>query len=158
MLRPSSTGGRARSFIAKIEVPQALRALVRARESGLIAVAAVVGTLAGLVVAVMGLGVRLLHALLFGVPLDQHLSGMSALDPLAAVVPPMFGGMVFGIALLVLVRWRPGREIDPIEANALHGGRMSVRGSVIVAVQTVWSSGVGASVGLEAGYTQLASG
>ena len=31
-------------------------------------------------------------------------------------------------------------------------------GSSIVAAQTVWSSGVGASVGLEAGYTQLASG
>jgi CIC family chloride channel protein len=31
-------------------------------------------------------------------------------------------------------------------------------GSIIVAAQTVWSSGVGASVGLEAGYTQLASG
>jgi CIC family chloride channel protein len=35
---------------------------------------------------------------------------------------------------------------------------MSFRGSVIVAVQTIWSSGVGASVGLEAGYTQLVSG
>jgi len=35
---------------------------------------------------------------------------------------------------------------------------MSFRGSVIVALQTTWSSGVGASVGLEAGYTQLASG
>ena len=35
---------------------------------------------------------------------------------------------------------------------------MSLRGSLIVAAQTVWSSGVGASVGLEAGYTQLASG
>jgi CIC family chloride channel protein len=35
---------------------------------------------------------------------------------------------------------------------------MSMRGSLIVAAQTVWSSGVGASVGLEAGYTQLASG
>ena len=35
---------------------------------------------------------------------------------------------------------------------------MSIRGSLIVAAQTVWSSGVGASVGLEAGYTQLASG
>jgi CIC family chloride channel protein len=35
---------------------------------------------------------------------------------------------------------------------------MSFRGSVIVALQTVWSSGFGASVGLEAGYTQLASG
>jgi chloride channel protein, CIC family len=40
----------------------------------------------------------------------------------------------------------------------LHGGLMSFRGSVIVALQTIWSSGVGASVGLEAGYTQLASG
>jgi CIC family chloride channel protein len=29
---------------------------------------------------------------------------------------------------------------------------------VIVALQTIWSSGVGASVGLEAGYTQMASG
>jgi CIC family chloride channel protein len=35
---------------------------------------------------------------------------------------------------------------------------MSFRGSVVVALQTIWSSGVGASVGLEAGYTQLASG
>ncbi|MEP6840030.1 MAG: chloride channel protein, partial [Bradyrhizobium sp.] len=58
----------------------------------------------------------------------------------------------------LLLRWRPAREIDPIEANALHGGRMSFRGSVIVALQTIWSSGVGASVGLEAGYTQLSSG
>jgi CIC family chloride channel protein len=48
--------------------------------------------------------------------------------------------------------------VEPIEANALHGGRMSFRGSIIVALQTTWSSGVGASVGLEAGYTQLASG
>jgi CIC family chloride channel protein len=66
--------------------------------------------------------------------------------------------LLLGLAFLWLARWRPAREIDPIEANALHGGRMSFRGSVIVALQTVWSSGVGASVGLEAGYTQLASG
>ena len=71
---------------------------------------------------------------------------------------PSLGGLVLGVAFLLLLRWRPAREIDPIEANALHGGRMSFRGSVIVALQTIWSSGVGASVGLEAGYTQLASG
>ena len=58
----------------------------------------------------------------------------------------------------LIAYWRPEREIDPIEANALHGGRMSLLGSIIVAAETVWSSGVGASVGLEAGYTQLASG
>jgi CIC family chloride channel protein len=74
------------------------------------------------------------------------------------VLVPTLGGLAFGLALLLLARWRPAREVDPIEANALHGGRMSLRGSVIVTLQTIWSSGVGASVGLEAGYTQLASG
>ena len=64
---------------------------------------------------------------------------------------------MFGLVTAYITR-RRGTEVDPIEANALHGGRMSMRGSLIVAAQTVWSSGVGASVGLEAGYTQLASG
>src|SRR5204863_4949399 len=80
------------------------------------------------------------------------------LDPVLAISIPVIGGLLFGIGSEIISRWRPEREIDPIEANALHGGRMSFRGSVIVASQTVWSSGVGASVGLEAGYTQLASG
>jgi chloride channel protein, CIC family len=35
---------------------------------------------------------------------------------------------------------------------------MSFNGSMIVALETMWSTGVGASVGMEAGYTQLASG
>jgi CIC family chloride channel protein len=45
--------------------------------------------------------------------------------------------------------------VDPIEANALFGGRMSMNGSLIVGLQTILSNGVGASVGLEAGYTQI---
>jgi CIC family chloride channel protein len=64
---------------------------------------------------------------------------------------------LFGVVTAFITR-RRGTEVDPIEANALRGGRMSMRGSLIVAAQTVWSSGVGASVGLEAGYTQIASG
>ncbi len=71
---------------------------------------------------------------------------------------PTLGGLAFGLAIVALARWRPAREVDPIEANALHGGRMSLVGSLNVALQTIWSSGVGASVGLEAGYTQLSSG
>jgi CIC family chloride channel protein len=118
----------------------------------------VVGALAGLVVAAMSLGVTLLHALLFGVPAGQRLSSLSALDPYVALAVPTIGGLIFGTAVYALARWRPLREVDPIEANALHGGRMSLYGSLSVALQTVWSSGVGASVGLEAGYTQLASG
>src|SRR5262249_10049053 len=149
---------RVRRLLPALEIPQSLRALVRARESGLTFLGALVGATAGLVVAAMSHGVTLLHATLFGVERGADLSALRKLDPLLAIGIPTLGGLLFGLALWALLRWRPGREIDPIEANALHGGRMSFRGSVIVALQTVWSSGVGASVGLEAGFTQLGSG
>jgi CIC family chloride channel protein len=141
-----------------LEAPPLWRAFVRARESSLIGLAAVVGAIGGLAVAAMSGAVTLMHAALFGLEVGDRLSGQPALNPLLAVLVPTFGGLALGVALLLLPRWRPPREVDPIEANALHGGRMSFRGSVIVALQTIWSSGVGASVGLEAGYTQLASG
>jgi CIC family chloride channel protein len=140
------------------EVPRLLRAQVRARESSLVLLALTIGAAAGLVVAAMSAGVSILHALFFDVPAGQRLSTLATLSPVAAIMVPTLGGLAFGLAVRALTRWRPVREIDPIEANALHGGRMSLLGSLSVALQTVWSSGVGASVGLEAGYTQLASG
>jgi CIC family chloride channel protein len=144
--------------ISRLEIPRRLRAVVRARESSLIALAAVVGAIAGLVVTAMGAGVDTLHQLFFQLEPGVRLSGLLRLDPAIAISVPLVGGLVFGIARELIAHWRPEREIDPIEANALHGGRMSLLGSVIVAAETVWSSGVGASVGLEAGYTQFASG
>ena len=141
-----------------IEAPRRLRAFVRAHETSLVLLAALIGTIGGLVVAAMSAAVEVLHVLLFKLEMGERLSSQFAIDPLRALLVPSLGGLVLGVASLLLARWRPAREIDPIEANALHGGRMSFRGSVIVALQTIWSSGVGASVGLEAGYTQLASG
>jgi CIC family chloride channel protein len=141
-----------------LEAPRRLRAFVRAHETSLVVLAALVGTTAGLVVAAMGAAVELLHVALFNLAMGDRLSSQVRIDPLRALLVPVLGGLLLGLAFLLLLRWRPAREIDPIEANALHGGRMSFRGSVIVALQTIWSSGVGASVGLEAGYTQLASG
>jgi CIC family chloride channel protein len=135
-----------------------LRAFVRARQTGLILLAATAGAVAGLVVAAMGSAVDLLHSLFFDLPLGQHLSALARLDPVTAIVVPTLGGVALAIAYHFLALWRPAREVDPIEANALHGGRMSLVGSLIVALETVWSSGVGASVGMEAGYTQLSSG
>ena len=58
---------------------------------------------------------------------------------------------------LAVARYHPRRAVDPIEANALYGGRMSLNDSLIVVLQTIISNGVGASVGLEAGYTQIGS-
>jgi chloride channel protein, CIC family len=141
-----------------LEAPRRLRAFVRAHETSLVVLAAMIGTIGGLVVLAMSVAVAALHALLFNISITERLSSQPDVETLRAVLVPSIGGLVLGVALLLLLRWRPAREIDPIEANALHGGRMSFRGSVIVALQTTWSSGVGASVGLEAGYTQLASG
>jgi chloride channel protein, CIC family len=141
-----------------IEAPHRLRAFVRAHETSLAAIAALIGVVTGLLVAAMGAAVSVMHSLLFGLKFGERLSAQSGIDPTHAILVPTLGGLALGVALMMLHRRRPKREIDPIEANALHGGRMSMRGSVIVALQTVWSSGVGASVGLEAGYTQIASG
>ncbi len=135
-----------------------MRAFVRAHETSLVVLAAMIGTIGGLVVLAMSVAVAALHALLFNISITERLSSQPSLETLRAVLVPSLGGLLLGVAFLLLAHWRPAREVDPIEANALHGGRMSFRGSVIVALQTIWSSGVGASVGLEAGYTQLASG
>ena len=140
-----------------LEVPHRLRAIVRARESSVIVLAVIIGVVAGLAVAAMGEAVGLMHQVFFGLDPGERLSGRVSLDPIRAFLPPTLGGLLFGLVTAYITR-RRGTEVDPIEANALHGGRMSMRGSLIVAAQTVWSSGIGASVGLEAGYTQIASG
>jgi chloride channel protein, CIC family len=141
-----------------LEAPRRLRAFVRAHETSLVVLAALVGTVGGLVVAAMSMAVEGLHVALFELEWGDRLSSQFRIEPWRALLVPSLGGLLLGLAFMLLLRWRPAREIDPIEANALHGGLMSFRGSVIVASQTIWSSGVGASVGLEAGYTQLASG
>ena len=132
MSSPATTGERASP--KRLEIPQALRALVRARESGLVVVAALVGAVSGAIVAAMGHAVTAMHHKLFGVALDQRLSAQSAhRSARSRCWCRRIGGALLGLRLWILVRVRPGREIDPIEANALHGGRMSFRGSLIVA-------------------------
>jgi CIC family chloride channel protein len=144
-------------LIHRLEIPPRLRAIVRTRELSITVLAALIGAIAGLSVAAMGDLVSFMHQIFFGLEPGERLSGRAALDPLRAVLVPSLGGLLFGMVTSYVTR-RRGTEVDPIEANALHGGHMSMRGSLIVAAQTVWSSGIGASVGLEAGYTQLASG
>ena len=141
-----------------MEAPRWLRLFVRARASSLLLLAVMIGLLGGLVVATMGEAVGFLHRMFFHLQPGAFLSAQDALNPVLAVATPLLGGLAFGLASALIAPRRPRREIDPVEANALHGGRMSLIGSFVVAAKTVWSSGVGASVGLEAGYTQLASG
>ena len=100
---------------------------------------------------------QLIHQVLFRIAPGERLSAMVELDPIRTVAVPTLGGLVLGLFGLAVVRYQPRRAVDPIEANALYGGRMSLNDSLIVVGQTILSNGVGASVGLEAGYTQIGS-
>ncbi|HTI82045.1 MAG TPA: chloride channel protein [Acetobacteraceae bacterium] len=142
---------------AVMHVPQTLRALVRTDEIWLVVLAAFIGCFAGIAVTAMTEGTQLVHQVLFEISSSQRLSAMVELDPIRTVVVPCVGGLVLGLLGLVVIRFYPRRAVDPIEANALYGGRMSLNDSLIVVGQTIISNGVGASIGLEAGYTQIGS-
>ncbi|MGN6549366.1 MAG: chloride channel protein [Pararhizobium sp.] len=120
-------------------------------------VAGIVGVLAGLSVVALHGAANLMHQVLFGLKAGEGLSGVESITPFPDALVPMVGGAILGL-LMLLTRRRKGRPVDPVEANALHGGRLSLTDSVIIGVQTLVSNGFGASVGLEAAYTQLGSG
>ena len=141
--------------IAPARAVARLRSSVRAGESGLIVLAVVVGIFAGLTTTALSRLAALLHHLLYG---HAALSSLERLDTPWLALVPACGGLLLGAGSRVLLRRRRGRPIDAIEANALAGGRMSLVDSVIIGVQTLASNGFGASVGLEAGYTQLGAG
>ncbi len=134
------------------------RARLRASEFGMTALAIGVGVLAGLCVAVMTTLVNIAHMRIFGIPFDVRLSAAARVSPLAAFGAPMLGGLLLGSIDLWLAHRKAPPAVDPVEANALRGGRMSLRESLLVATQTVISNGCGASVGLEAGYAQIGAG
>ncbi|MBU1334324.1 MULTISPECIES: chloride channel protein [Devosia] len=127
------------------------------RSTLLFVLGSVVGALGGLVVTGVSNLTQVLHHALFGLGAGARLSEQAALGhPLLATVPAV-GGILMGATIVLNRKYRKRQPVDPIEANALHGGRMSMRESAVITSQTVISSSFGASVGLEAGYTQLAS-
>ncbi|WP_018327725.1 chloride channel protein [Rhizobium giardinii] len=138
--------------------PGRFRAFVRQSELGIAIIGAVVGVIAGLVVVAMATVVRLLHEWIFRIGADERLSSATSLNHTIILVAPIIGGLILGAVIFILAYKRKKPMVDPIEANALHGGRLSLTDSFIVCVQNLVSNGFGASVGLEAGYTQLSSG
>lgn len=132
--------------------------VLKARGIFMVMLAGAVGVMAGLMVTAMGAAVQGLHALLFDVQPGGRLSGMFSLQhPVQATIPAI-GGLILGLTLVWLRKRKFRTPVDPIEANALYGGRMSLTDTFIIAAQTMISSGFGASVGMEAGYTQMGSG
>jgi CIC family chloride channel protein len=134
------------------------RALVRSREVFLVGIAAVAGVLAGVLVSVISGISQLAHVFFFGINLDEYLSASARISPLTALTVPPLAGLLLGGMEYWRRRMGLGPAVDPVEANALRGGQMSLRDSIVVTVQTMISNGAGASVGLEAAYTQMGGG
>ncbi|MBB5696488.1 chloride channel protein [Muricoccus pecuniae] len=120
--------------------------------------AIVAGIASGFLARLLGGAADGLHVLLFGPGAEHGLSAMRRIEPLPLLLLPAAGGVVLGLVNLALAHWSPRAPVDPIEANALHGGRASIRDGVVVAAQNLVSNGGGASVGLEAAYAQLGAG
>jgi chloride channel protein, CIC family len=155
--RPASTRHRRPISNMVVHAPHLLRALVRADEVWLVALAAVVGALAGVMVWFMTVVTQLIHQVLFLITSEERLSAVPSLPALRALAVPTLGGLAFGLISYLVARKWPRRTVDAIEANALYGGRMSLNDGIWVMLQTMMSNGVGASVGLEGGYTQIGS-
>jgi CIC family chloride channel protein len=133
------------------------RAETRLRDSDLflLALATAIGVAAGLADVVIDFLIWLVKHFGYGIPSGGHLSDLTNISPLRLLLVPVFGGLVVGLVSALLRRWRPREVVDAIEANALFGGRMSVGDSIGLVLVTILSGGFGASVGLEAAYTQM---
>lgn len=114
-----------------------------------------VGISAGLVASLLGKFARALQVALYGLDSQVRLSSLVQIAPLRLLALPL-GGLLLGLGGIYFHRRRAA--VDVVEANALHGGRIPIRDTLMISAQTLLSNGCGASVGLEAAYAQSGGG
>ena len=132
-----------------------VRSVFRTSEAAIIVLAIAVGIAAGLLTIALHQIAHGLQRMIYSFDTDS-LSASSIVEPWRLIGLPI-GGLVLGLgSRAVLKKWRS--PVDVVEANALHGGVVGWRDSVLVCVQTLLSNGTGASVGLEAAYGQAGGG
>ena len=143
---------------ARLEASAAtVREWCRTRDDAFLLLALLVGVLAGGLTLLQGAAAHALQAWWYGLDgADSRLSALPRLDVRALLALPLFGLPIGLISLAARVRKR--QLVDAVEANALHGGRMSMRDNLVVSTQTILSNGCGASVGLEAAFAQMGAG
>ena len=132
-----------------------VRRLFRSSEAALVGISIVLGIAAGLLTLLLNRTAHGIQSLIYGLS-GSSLSAAPSVSPLSLLALPI-GGLLLGFgSRAVLRRWRT--PVDVVEANALHGGTIPWRDTLLVCVQTLLSNGVGASVGLEAAYAQAGGG
>src|SRR3954453_22617584 len=156
--RTASLRRRLRSITHPVRGLAAFPIWVRGSEIAIVALAILAGGTSGLIASLMGGATHWLHVMLFGPGAEYGLSTLRNAAPFVVFLMPIIGGLLLGLLNLGLARWWPRHPIDPIEANALYGGRLSLADGAVVGAQNIVSNGFGASVGLEAAYAQAGGG
>jgi CIC family chloride channel protein len=127
----------------------------RSSEAAFILLAVFVGGAAACATVAQATLAHFIQRSIFGLVGAQRLSEASPLAWYQLLMLPI-GGMVLAVFSIV-TNARRRALVDAVEANALHGGRMSSSDSAVIAGQTIISNGFGASVGLEAAFAQVGS-
>ena len=135
-----------------------MQSRLRSNEPTQIVVCAAFGAAVGALVAGVHWLVDFLHQTGFRLSGEHSLSTGIGVDPERILIVPLIGGLVLGLSALIVRRFRSNEVVDPIEANALHGGRLSMIDSLRLLVATITSNASGVAIGMEAGYAQLGSG
>src|SRR5579862_7834798 len=155
------TDWEAARFLLRLRWRALLRQLdrrnLRNNEIALTVLSGILGVAIGIGVMAIRQMMQRLHEINFDLPADRLLSEGINLTWWKVLIVPALGGLVVGIGTLLIRYLRPREVVDAIEANALYGGKMSLIDSANLGLLTVLSGGFGASVGLEAAYTQLGS-
>lgn len=131
------------------------RRIFRSSEGALIVLAVGVGVAAGLLMIAQHAIAHGMQALIYGLS-GASLSAAPSVQPIRLLALPIAGLLLSLGSRAAIRRWRT--PVDVVEANALHGGAIPLRDSLIVCSQTILSNGAGASVGLEAAYAQAGGG
>jgi CIC family chloride channel protein len=131
------------------------RRRLRESEAAFIVLALLAGLAAGILTNAQQFLAHGIQHFFYGVTINR----LSALGSIHHLAPA--GAADRRVVAVFMARWLHRRRrtlIDVVEANALHGGRLPLSDSLIIAGQTIVSNGAGASVGLEAAYAQMGGG
>lgn len=130
---------------------------LRSSEASIIMLCAPLGIVVGIVVYILREIVYGLHTLFFGLAPGSYLSEQTHIDTWRIALVPVAVCLFFGVLAYLIRRTRSAEITDPVEANALFGGRMSMGESIRLTLATMISNAAGGSLGMEAGYTQSGS-
>lgn len=125
-----------------------------------VAIVLLLAAIGGAVIAFLVAGVHDavdgVQTLLFGTAIDGRAA--AGIAPWRRLAVPVAGALVLGLVLVWLGRHNRLAIIDPLEANATEGGRMSATQTLTFLMLSAISVSIGGSVGFEAAMSQLGAG